>query len=152
LLVSIVFSEAWGRVADFIGGKEVIIAGLPLIALFPYFYIISSNMLDIYLFTFIANIGWVAFNIAMFFYLADISKESTQIYFTFFNVFSGIATIIGSLISGYLADVVGIKNVLMLSFFLRTFSIFFFLSLGEKKGYVSRGVLQFSILIHSFLQ
>jgi MFS family permease len=143
LVVSIIFSEAWGRVADFIGRKEVILAGLPLIALFPFLYVISTNMFDIYLFSFIGQIGWVAFNIAMFSYLADISRESTQIYFVFFNALSNIATIIGSIVSGYVADIVGIKNVLMTSFYLRAFSIFFFLSLGEKKGYIPRGALPF---------
>jgi MFS family permease len=143
LVVSIIFSEAWGRVADFVGRKEVILAGLPLIALFPFLYAISANMFDIYLFNFIGQIGWVAFNIAMFSYLADISGESTQIYFVFFNALSNIATIIGSIVSGYMADIVGIKNVLMTSFYLRAFSIFFFLSLGEKKGYIPRGTLPF---------
>jgi MFS family permease len=143
LVVSIIFSEAWGRVADFVGRKEVIIAGLPLIALLPFLYVISTNILDIYLFNFIGQIGWVAFNIAMFSYLADISGESTQIYFVFFNTFSNIATIVGSIVSGYMADIVGIKNILMISFYLRAFSIFFFLPLGEKKGYIPRGSLPF---------
>ena len=143
LLVSIIFSEAWGRVADFIGRREVIIAGLPLIALFPFFYSISTNMLDIYIFTFIAQIGWIAFNIAMFSYLADIGRESPQIYFTFYNSISSISTIFGSVTSGYLADIIGIKNVLTISFYLRMLSIFFFLSLGEKKGYTPRGILPF---------
>ena len=53
LVVSIIFSEAWGRVADFVGRREVIIAGLPLIAMFPFLYAISTNMLDIYLFNFV---------------------------------------------------------------------------------------------------
>jgi MFS family permease len=143
LVVSIIFSEAWGRVADFVGRKEVIIAGLPLIALLPFLYVISTNILDIYLFNFIGQIGWVAFNIAMFSYLADISGESTQTYFVFFNTFSNIARIVGSIVSGYMADIVGIKNILMISFYLRAFSIFFFLPLGEKKGYIPRGSLPF---------
>jgi len=143
LVVSIIFSEAWGRVVDFIGRREVILAGLPLIAILPFLYVISTNMLDIYLFNFIGQIGWVAFNIAMFSYLADISGNSHQIYFTFFNAFSDIATIIGATFSGYLADIVGIKNVLMISFYLRLLSIFFFFSLEEKKGYIPRGPLPF---------
>jgi len=144
LIVSIIFSEAWGRVVDFIGRREVILAGLPLIAIFPFLYVISTNMLDIYLFSFIGQIGWVAFNIAMFSYLADISRNSYQLYFTFFNAFSSIATIIGATFSGYLADVFGIKNALMTSFYLRLLSIFFFFPLGEKKGYIPRGSLPFS--------
>jgi len=143
LIVSVTFSEAWGRVVDFIGRKEVILAGLPLIAMLPFLYVISTNMLDIYLFNFIGQIGWVAFNIAMFSYLADLSGNSYQIYFTFFNAFSSIATIIGATFSGYLADVFGIKNVLMISFCLRLLSIFFFFPLGEKKGYIPRGPLPF---------
>jgi MFS family permease len=143
LVVSIIFSEAWGRVADFVGRREVIIAGLPLIAMFPFLCVISTNMLDIYLFNFIGQIGWVAFNIAMFSYLADVSGKSTPIYFAIFNAFSSIATIVGSIVSGYMADIVGIKNVLMISFYLRAFSIFFFLSLGEKKGHIPRGTLPF---------
>jgi hypothetical protein len=42
-----------------------------------------------------------------------------------------------------MADIVGIKNILMISFYLRAFSIFFFLPLGEKKGYIPRGSLPF---------
>ena len=140
LLVSVLFSEAWGRVADFIGRREVVLAGLPLIALFPLFYAISTNMIDIYIFTFIAQIGWVAFNIGMFSYLADISKESPQIYFVFHDAVAGISTIIASMLSGHLAEILGIRNVLILSFYLRIFSIFFFLPLGEKKGSIPRGL------------
>jgi MFS family permease len=143
LVVSIIFSEAWGRVADFVGRREVIIAGLPLIAMFPLLCVISTNMLDIYLFNFIGQIGWVAFNIAMFSYIADVSGKSTPIYFAIFNAFSSIATIVGSIVSGYMADIVGIKNVLMISFYLRAFSIIFFLSLVEKKGHIPRGTLPF---------
>lgn len=150
LLVSITFSEAWGRVADFIGRREVIIAGLPLIALFPLFYLISTNMLDVYIFTFIAQIGWVAFNIAMFSYLADIGRDSPQIYFTFFNSISSISAIFGSMMSGYFADIMGIKSALIASFCLRVISIFFFLSLGEKKGYRPRGILPF-LSPHAFV-
>jgi MFS family permease len=111
--------------------------------MFPFLYAISTNMLDIYLFNFVGQIGWVAFNIAMFSYLADVSGKSTPIYFALFNAFSNIATIVGSIVSGYMADIVGIKNVLMISFYLRVFSIFFFLSLEEKKGYIPRGTLPF---------
>jgi MFS family permease len=143
LIISVIFSEAWGRVADFVGRKKVIIAGLPLIALFPLFYVLSSNMLDIYIFTVISQVGWVAFNIAMFSYLADISSKSTQIYFVFFNSVSSIATIIGSMLSGYLADIVGIKNVLIISFYLRILSMFLFISLEEKRGFIPKGALPF---------
>ena len=143
LIVTLVFSEAWGFVIDFLGRRKVILASLPLISLYPLFYVFSAKMSEIYFFTIIGQLGWVAFNLAMFSYLSDISEDSISKKFMFFNVFSSISSSLGSFLSGILAEKIGVASVLIISFWMRLFSSFFFFKLGEKKGYTPRGLFSF---------
>jgi MFS family permease len=143
LIVTLVFSEAWGFVIDFVGRKKAILASLPLISFYPLFYVFSAKMSEIYFFTIIGQMGWVAFNLAIFSYLSDISEDSVSRKFMFFNVFSSIASSLGSFISGLLAEKIGVISVLKISFLMRLFSSFFFFKLGEEKGYIPRGFFSF---------
>ena len=143
LLVSVIFYGAWGRIVDYVGSREVILASLPIISLYPLLYLISQRMIDIYIFTVLGQISWVAFNVAVFSYLSYISESYISKYFLIFNIFSSVSTLLGSFISGLLAEFIGVVNVLFISFLLRTFSISFFSLLGNKKGITAQGIFSY---------
>jgi len=142
-IVAVLFFKPWGVLVDYLGRKTVLVGCLLPIAFFPFIYFISNNIIWLYLYEFIGSLFWGGFNIAIFSYLSDvIPKGSEPTFLSFYNFLVGVSSVLGSLVSGLLADLIGIKYVFLISFFLRLISSPLFYALGERKGTRPSGILR----------
>lgn len=136
-LTHILFYRPWGFVVDLVGRRITMLSCILLIATVPLFYAIVPYVFPLYFLIILGAIGWAGFEIASFSYFSDFAKKNNvfQIISTY-NSSVELATILGNIIGGFLAQHFGIIVVFILSFILRLFSIAFFSKLKERKGSV----------------
>lgn len=144
---AIAFYKPWGTLVDFLGRKTVMLSCIIPISFLPFIYFITPNVFLLYLYAFIVNMSWSGFNLAVFAYLADvIPKEKTPSLISLYNLFTGITSIIGPIIGGFLAEILSIKFVFLISTFLRFSSIIFLEILTEKRGIRPTGIFGSTII------
>lgn len=134
-LTYILFYKPWGFVVDFIGRKITMLSCVLLISTIPLFYAITPSVTLLYFLIIFGSLGWAGFEIASFSYFSDFAKKNNVFQITStYNSSIEIATILGNLVGGLLAQHFGIFNVLILSFLLRFGCLAFLSELSEKKG------------------
>jgi MFS family permease len=141
---SILFYSSWGFLVDYLGRKTVMISCIIPISLIPFVYLISNNVIWLYLYSIISNVSWAGFNLASFAYLSDvIPTERSSYYVSVYNFITGLTTVIAPFLGGILADLFDISLVFMLSTVLRLFTFYFLDKLEEKTGLRPTGVFNF---------
>lgn len=136
-LTYIIFYKPWGVVVDFIGRKITMLSCVLLISTIPLFYAITPSVTLLYFLIVFGSLGWAGFEIASFSYFSDFAKKSNVFQITStYNSSIELATILGNLVGGFLAQNFGIFNVLILSFILRFGCLGFLSELSERKGAV----------------
>jgi MFS family permease len=136
VISTMIFCRPWGAVIDKVGTKFVMLACIIPISFIPFVYAIAKDIQTLYLYAVIANMSWAGFNLAVFTYLSRIlTKERMLSEIPIYNLFTGLGTGLGLLVSGIFAELIGLKNLFFLSTFLRFLTILLLDSLGEKKGF-----------------
>ncbi|MEM7826053.1 MAG: MFS transporter [Candidatus Aenigmatarchaeota archaeon] len=133
-LTVIVFSRPWGSVVDRMRKKLVMLACILPISLIPTIYAFSPSVEWIYFYEIIGAMSWVGFNLAAFAHLAlilPIEKADSSI--AFYNFFVGLGSTFGPLVGGFVSELIGLKNLFILSSILRFLTIVFIEELEEKK-------------------
>ncbi len=94
----------WGRVADRLGNKFVLNTTGFLVALVPFFWILSPNLLYIIAFHVIVGLAWSGQRLATFnLVIATTPRENRVRYVTYYNFFTGLSLFAGALLGGFLA-------------------------------------------------
>ena len=148
----IIFFRAWGLIGDSMNKKTIMMTTMIPISFIPLVYVVAQNVYWIYAYAIIARMSWSGFNLAVFAYMSDaISKEKISSNVTFFNLFTGLATSIGPLIGGVMADFMqkdflinGLTSLFILSAVLR-FSSMIFVGRLEKSGSSKMSLLKFGL-------
>ncbi len=146
ILTAVVFSRSWGTIIDFFGKRVVMVSCLLPISFIPFVYAISNHVIWLYLYAIIAQMSWVGFNLAAFAYLSDLlPKENLSSNVAVYNLFTGLSSSVGPFVGGIIAEFTSIWFVFIVSFIMRSTSIYFFKKLGERPGYKPRGTPYFGI-------
>lgn len=134
-LSHLLFYRPWGLVVDFVGRKITMLSCVLLISTIPLSYAFTPNITILYFLVILGSIGWAGFEIASFSYFSDFAKKNNVFQITStYNSSIELATILGNILGGFLAQMFGIFNVFILSFILRFGCLLFLSKLTEKKG------------------
>jgi len=141
---TIVFYKPWGVLIDYLGRKIVMLACILPVSFLPFVYAIAPNVQWLYVYTVIANMSWGGFNLAAFAYLSDvIPKVRTSSFISFYNLLTGLSSVVGPFAGGLLADYTSLQIVFIISTLLRLCTLFFFDKLEEKSGIRPAGIFKF---------
>lgn len=146
MLPMVLFQSYFGRLADKIGRKPLLLASRLMLPIIPLVYVFAPNMNVIYVAAFFAGISMaMGFNAALA-YTFDVSPpEERGSYVAAYNFTAGIAFFFGSLIGGFLGDIFTVNMgligaviaVMSVSSILRLFSGVLYFSIKEPKQYDS---------------
>ncbi len=104
ILGSIIAVPFWGKIADALTNRTVILITVFLIAIIPLPYIASDKPWQIWLLNFYTGCCWSGYNLSNFNYLlAAAGKEKTEQNISFAVAVGGIFIFIFSIIGGYLS-------------------------------------------------
>ncbi len=127
LVAGIFGHRYWGRLADRYGQKNVMLAGGIGAASVPFMWWILPRWELAVVAEFISGFCWSGYNLAAFNLILEITPdESRTMYIGVYNTMAGLASSVGPLMGGYLADVYGLNLVIIISGILRWIGYFVF--------------------------
>lgn len=127
LIATMVGQRYWGRLTDRFGPKNVMAAGGIGAASVPLLWLAIPVPEVGFVASFIGSFGWGGYNLAAFNFLLELTPEENRPTFVgVYNTLVGVTTSIAPLIGGILADLIGMRYVLLLSGILRFTSYFVF--------------------------
>jgi MFS family permease len=107
-VVTLVAQPVWGRVADRVGNRPVVLVNLLGIVILPLFWLFATPefVLPIWGDAFLTGIFWPGLSLASFnLLLVACPEEARASYIAIFSAFSGVGTFLSALIGGALASV-----------------------------------------------
>ncbi len=95
----------WGRIADRIGNLKVLKTTAFLITILPALWIINRNPVYLVFTQIVSGFAWAGFNLCAINFIYDAVTAPKRVRcISYFNVFSGAAIFLGSLLGGYLVN------------------------------------------------
>lgn len=127
-LVAVMIGQRyWGRLVDRFGSKNVMLVGGIGAVLVPFMWWVIPNYELAVLVNFIGGFCWGGYNLAAFNLILEITPERGRtMYIGIYNTVAGLASSIGPLVGGILADSWGLRPVLIASGILRAFAYIMF--------------------------
>ncbi|MCX7927017.1 MAG: MFS transporter [Candidatus Omnitrophica bacterium] len=126
--------DRWGRHADHFGNLKILKFTSLFIASLPLWWIINHNPIYLIFIQILSGFAWSGFNLCAVNFIYDAVKpEKRTRCIAYFNFFSGVATCLGAVLGGYLANILPqifsyrLLSLFFLSSILR-FSVVFFIS------------------------
>lgn len=127
IVAGILCQRYWGRLIDRFGQKPVmLISGVGAVCIPLFWFVIPYAWLAIPL-NFWAGFMWGGYNLAAFNLLLDITPEDSRATFIgIFNTLLGVASAIGPLTAGFLAELIGFRPIFILAALLRLAGLLWF--------------------------
>lgn len=103
-LASILAVSYWGRRADALGNRQIILICSLVVSVLPAMWLISRQVYFLIIIQILAGIFWAGFNLcsANFIYDSVIPEKRTRCI-SYFNIFNGFSICAGNLLGGFLA-------------------------------------------------
>jgi MFS family permease len=102
---ALIFRPIVGKMVDKVGRKTLIVVGRTGIFIVPLTYIVATNVNQLYVMNALLGVMMVFSEIAVFAYLLDVTPQSLRSsYIAVYNAILAIATFLGSLSGGFLAE------------------------------------------------
>ncbi len=137
-VAGILCQKYWGRLVDRYGQKNIMLYSGVGVIFVPFLWFASTISPLALLVNFWSGFMWGGYNLAAFNLLLDITPDANRsLYIGAYNTIIGVATTIGPVIGGFVAESFGLRMVFLLSFFLRGVGLWLFKrnvnDLSEKK-------------------
>ncbi|NLJ86018.1 MAG: MFS transporter [Firmicutes bacterium] len=127
LIASLVSQRFWGPMADRYGQKNVMLLGGIGAASLPFLWWLVPRYELAVVAQFIGSFCWGGYNLAAFNLILEITPDEGRTTFVgIYNTMSGLASSIAPLIGGHLADIYGLRPVIIMSGILRWSGYFAF--------------------------
>jgi MFS family permease len=127
LIATVIGQRYWGRLADTYGQKNVMLVGGIGAASVPFFWWLVPRWELAPIAQFLGSFCWGGYNLAAFNLILEITPDEERTTFVgVYNTMSGLASSIGPLVGGYLADFLGLRTVIIISGLLRWLGYFAF--------------------------
>lgn len=127
LIATLIGQRYWGRLADRYGQKNVMLVGGIGAASVPLFWWFVPRWELAPVAQFLGSFCWGGYNLAAFNLILEITPDEGRTTFVgVYNTMAGLASSVGPLIGGYLADIYGLRVVIVLSGVLRWLGYFAF--------------------------
>ena len=116
-VATILCQRYWGILTDKFGQKNIMVkAGIGAVVI-PFLWFIAPNPLSGIVINLWNGFVWGGFNLAAFNFLLEITPDdSRSMYAGVYNSLMGIAVAGGTLAGGFLAEVIGLKYLFLISF------------------------------------
>lgn len=116
-VATILCQRYWGILTDKFGQKNIMVkAGIGAVVI-PFLWFIAPNPLSGIVINLWNGFVWGGFNLAAFNFLLEITPDdSRSMYAGVYNSLMGIAVAGGTLTGGFLAEVIGLKYLFLISF------------------------------------
>ncbi|BBO17269.1 conserved hypothetical protein [Candidatus Brocadia pituitae] len=103
-LASILAVSYWGRRADALGNRQIILICSLVVSVLPAMWLISRQVYFLIIIQILAGIFWAGFNLCSsnFIYDSVIPEKRTRCI-SYFNIFNGFSICAGNLLGGFLA-------------------------------------------------
>ena len=125
LIAGVFGHRYWGRLADQFGQKNVLTDGVEQHQC-PLWWILPRWELAVVA-EFISGFCWAGYNLAAFNLILEITPdEGRTTYVGIYNTLAGLASSVGPLVGGFLADSIGLPAVIVISGVLRWVGYFVF--------------------------
>jgi predicted MFS family arabinose efflux permease len=160
-LLSIVFYRLWGGLTDRLGIKSITVAGIVIVSLTPWFWLLMVDGLWPLAMVFDVingSFGWAAVNIIILAFPLEAGRRDAPQYFGVYFALGGIGGLAGSVAGGYVAElfhhidvfvaghhIYGLQLFLLLGSLLRLAAIPLFLRVQTAK-YVSLPTVALNVL------
>jgi len=132
---TILCQRYWGRLTDVFGQKNIMVKaglGVVLVPLWWFFVPSSLSTLAIQLW---GGIMWGGHNLAAFNLLLEVTPDQNRsLYVGTYNALMGVATAAGQLIGGFLAEVIGIRYIFLISFVGRMIAFLLLSRVADSSG------------------
>lgn len=127
LAAQIVVQRYWGRLADVSGQKKVMtLSGIGAVIL-PLLWWAAPNVWFPIIIYIVNGLAWGGYNLAAFNLLLEITPDDNRsLYVGVYNTLMGLATAVGPLTGGFVAEIVGLRPIFLVSFALRALGLFIF--------------------------
>jgi len=127
LIAGVFGHRYWGRLADQFGQKNVMLAGGVGAASVPFLWWILPRWELAVVAEFISGFCWAGYNLAAFNLILEITPdEGRTTYGGIYNTLAWLASSVGPLVGGFLADSIGLPAVIVISGVLRWVGYFVF--------------------------
>ncbi len=127
LIAGVLGHRYWGRLADQYGQKNIMLAGGIGAASLPFLWWLLPRWELAIGAELVGGFCWAGYNLAAFNLILEITPdEGRTTYVGIYNTMAGLASSIGPLIGGFLADSVGLPIVIVISGILRWLGYFAF--------------------------
>ncbi|MBU0536550.1 MAG: MFS transporter [Nanoarchaeota archaeon] len=137
-LPAIFISYPVGRLADSIGKKTTLLAGLMIMGTSLLIFSQTKNLYAVFGLALLISIGWITSVISVNSLIIDLSyKHKKGEIAGIWNLFMDIGFVVGPLIGGIIAEFTGITNVFFamgLAFLMSSFAVFFLKDKHRKIG------------------
>lgn len=129
LIATLIGQRYWGRLADRYGQKNVMLIGGIGAASVPFFWWFVPRWELAPVAQFLGSFCWGGYNLAAFNLILEITPDEGRTTFIgIYNTMAGLASSLGPLAGGYLADMFGLRVVIIISGLLRWLGYFVFRS------------------------
>lgn len=127
LIATLVGQRFWGRMADEYGQKNVMLLGGIGAASVPFMWWLVPRWELAVVAQFLGSFCWGGYNLAAFNLILEITPDEGRTTFVgVYNTMAGLASSIGPLVGGFLADAYGLRVVIIISGILRWLGYFAF--------------------------
>ena len=127
LIATLVGQRFWGRMADQYGQKNVMLLGGIGAASLPFMWWLVPRWELAVVAQFLGSFCWGGYNLAAFNLILEITPDEGRTTFVgVYNTMAGLASSLGPLAGGFLADAYGLRVVIIISGILRWLGYFVF--------------------------
>ncbi|MCL4514662.1 MAG: MFS transporter [Firmicutes bacterium] len=126
-LTTMIGQRYWGTLADRFGNRNIMVLTGVVNALLPLMWALIGAPGYVAVIQLLAGFGWAGYNLANFNLLLEVTPDQGRTHFVgVYNTLNGLAQSVGPLVGGVLADLAGIRFVLVLSLILRMMAWYMF--------------------------
>ncbi|NLK08316.1 MAG: MFS transporter [Firmicutes bacterium] len=127
VIATLVGQRFWGRMADEYGQKNVMLLGGIGAASLPFMWWLVPRWELAVVANFIGSFFWGGYNLAAFNLILELTPDTRRTTFVgAYNTVAGLSSSLGPLIGGFLADIYGLRAVIVVSGILRWSGYFAF--------------------------